>query len=220
MQHPILQRIEKESFAPLGWFEAMPQDRLAADAKSVLLIGNAGPDMFIRFSRERNPGSDSLDEWTKATVDRLAQGIGAIPLYPFGAPVHPFLTWARRAGTSFVSPLGLNIHPTYGLWHAYRAALVFTSSLDLPNFSKAISPCDSCSEKPCLKTCPVSAFAKNNYDVKSCGLHILSDAGTSCMSHGCQARLACPIGKGYEYSVQQKQFHMKAFQQARAKELQ
>ena len=47
-------------------------------------------------------------------------------------PPWPFLTWARRGGAGHVSPLGLNIHPTYGLWHAYRAALLFPVEFDIP----------------------------------------------------------------------------------------
>ena len=50
--------------------------------------------------------------------------VGAAPIYPFGGPPYwPFQRWAQRAEAVFPSPLGILIHPEYGLWHAYRAAL-------------------------------------------------------------------------------------------------
>ena len=44
----------------------------------------------------------------------------------------PFQRWALRAEAVYASPLGILIHPEYGLWHAYRAALLFTERLALP----------------------------------------------------------------------------------------
>jgi ferredoxin-like protein FixX len=208
MDHPILNRIRSESFVPLGWFS--PPDM--GVTKQVILIGNAGPDMFRRFARS---GAPTLDIWTTFVVNVLAEELGAKALYPFDKPALPFLTWARAAGAGYVSPLGLNIHATYGLWHAYRAALLFPVEFDLPNAVKAAHPCESCSDKPCLAACPVQAFDGTHYDVTACGAHIKLAAGEACMSGGCQARLACPIGKHYQYHPVQMQFHMRAFRELR-----
>lgn len=185
----------------------------------MILIGNAGLDMFRRFARERNETSASVDEWTKAVVDPLAESLGAKAAYPFDVPHHPFLTWARLAGAGHVSPLGLNIHNTYGLWHAYRAALMFPVEFDLPRNSAGAHPCENCADKPCLSACPVNAFDGMTYDVAACGQHILSTNGESCMANGCQARLACPVGVQYRYHPRQMQFHMRAFQTARQKDV-
>jgi epoxyqueuosine reductase QueG len=214
MEHPILTRIRREGFALLGWFAAKADDSLPTGTQFVMLIGNAGPDMFRRFARERRP-SDSLDEWTREVVDPLAQDLDAQALYPFDTPPQPFLTWARRGGAGHTSPLGLNIHPTYGLWHAYRAALLFPVEFDLPSAKAGQSPCEKCEGKPCLSACPVHAFDGTSYDVAACGKYLLSDAGNECMTGGCKARLACPVGRDYRYENMQIQFHMKAFQKAR-----
>src|SRR4030095_137820 len=40
--------------------------------------------------------------------------------------------WAMRAEAVAPSPLGILIHPDYGLWHAYRGALAFAERLALP----------------------------------------------------------------------------------------
>lgn len=209
MEHPILTSIGRETFTPLGWFS--PTDM--GETKQVILIGNVGPDMFSRFVRS---GAPTMDEWTRVVVDRLAADLGARAVFPFDKPALPFLTWARMAGAGHVSPLGLNIHPTYGLWHAYRAALLFPVEFDFPRSSVGAHPCESCLDKPCLSACPVKAFDGSSYDVAACGACLKSDAGQTCMEGGCLARAACPVGKTYHYSKPQTQFHMRAFREIRS----
>lgn len=215
MEHPVLTRIRREGFVPLGWFEPNAEDRLPAKARFVILIGNAGPEMFRRFARARDPRHDLLDDWTRVVIDGIAADLEVSAAYPFDAPPLPFLSWARRAGAGHVSPLGLNIHPTYGLWHAYRAALLFPVVFDFPGQSGGAHPCETCVGRPCLSACPVSAFDGKAYDVAACGRHILSPAGEACMTDGCLARRACPIGQGFRYEPEQMRFHMRAFAKAR-----
>src|SRR5260221_3569798 len=172
MEHPVLTAIERAAFTPLGWFEPAADDRVPGNARFVILIGNAGPRMFRRFARERDPASDLIDDWTRDVVGALARDLDAAAVFPFDKPPLPFLTWARRAGAGHVSPLRLNIHPVYGLWHAYRAALLFPVAFDLPPISARASPCDSCAAKPCLSACPVNAFNGTSYNVEACADHL------------------------------------------------
>jgi ferredoxin-like protein FixX len=215
MAHPILTSIRRAGFTPFGWFEPLAADAVPADAKFVILIGNAGPEMFHRFARERNIVSDKIDDWTREVVGTLANDLSARAVFPFDKPHYPFLTWARRAGAGHVSPLGLNIHPTYGLWHAFRAALLFPVAFDLPMQSAGAHPCETCADKPCLSACPVNAFDGKGYDVLACASHLETPAGEDCMSGGCLARRACPVGKGFTYHPVQAQFVMRAFLAAR-----
>jgi epoxyqueuosine reductase QueG len=215
VDHPILREIAREGFVPLGWFAARDEDRVPDRARFVILIGNAGPAMFRRFAQEREGPSDLLDEWSARVVNTLAQRLEAKAVFPFDTPPLPFLTWARRGGAGHVSPLGLNIHPTYGLWHAYRAALLFPVEFDLPSPVAAPSPCATCAGRPCLSACPVSAFSVSGYDVDRCVNHVASAAGKQCMTDGCLARHACPVGKAFAYHPEQAAFHMKAFLKSR-----
>ncbi|MDP9138356.1 MAG: hypothetical protein M3N38_09275 [Pseudomonadota bacterium] len=209
-EHPVLNAIRTEGFVPLGWFEPATGDGVPEAARFVILIGNAGPHMFARFAHERAPDTQALDEWCRAVLDPLAQTLGGRAYYPFDAPPLPFLTWARRAGAAHRSPLGLNIHPDFGLWHAYRAALAFPVVFDFPA-QHSTSPCESCAAKPCLSACPVEAFDGHAYAVETCTEHLASPAGLDCMTGGCLARRACPIGRRYAYDPPQAQFHMRAF---------
>ncbi len=211
LPHPILDGIRDQGFTALGWFQPASADRVPHGAKFMVLIGNAGPEMFRRFELERDSAGALLDDWTRKTVDRLAATIDARAIYPFDKPALPFLTWGRHAGAGHVSPLGLNIHPVYGLWHAYRAALLFPAPIDLPAVTAGSHPCEGCVAKPCLHACPICAFDGLSYDVASCAQFISGDAGQLCMTGGCQARRACPVGRDFAYRPEQIQFHMRAF---------
>jgi epoxyqueuosine reductase QueG len=218
MEHPVLTAIERAGFTALGWFEPRAEDRVPEGAAFVILIGNAGPAMFRRFASERDPQRDALDEWTRAVVSSLARDLDAMAAYPFDvSPPYPFLTWARRGGAGHTSPLGLNIHPVYGLWHAYRAALLFPVAFDFPTQQSGDYPCQACEARPCLTACPVKAFDGTSYDVPACAGHVAMPQGRHCMSRGCLARHACPVGQDFAYAPAQAEFHMRAFLAAQQK---
>ena len=102
MDHPILNAIRRESFVPLGWFSPTAEDRTPEGTQFVILIGNAGPEMFRRFARERDPRRDLMDDWCRAVIGGLARTLDARAVYPFDKPPLPFLTWARRAKAGHV----------------------------------------------------------------------------------------------------------------------
>jgi ferredoxin len=182
---------------------------------TLLPVGNAGPAMWEAFAPHIDGAPDPLDRWTKRVIDPIAARFGARAVYPFGSDALPFQRWAERAETLYRSPLGILIHPEYGLWHAYRAALLFAEHLPLPPRLAAPSPCDSCAERPCLSACPVGAFTGSAYDVPLCAGHLASrdDDGrpADCLTLGCHARNACPIGADWRYPKAQIRFHMAAF---------
>ncbi|HVJ33915.1 MAG TPA: hypothetical protein VND94_12425 [Terriglobia bacterium] len=189
------------------------------DARQLLLVGNAGSAIWPHLKRflTANPAvPDPLDHWTSRVLGEIAGRFDAMALFPFGgAPWWPFQQWARRADTVSPSPLAILIHPTYGLWHAYRGVLLLRSAVALPPPPPpTTSPCDSCSDKPCLHSCPVAAFSPAGYDVEGCARHVNSTAGLECQTRGCLARLACPVGQQYRYESEHAVFHMAAFQRS------
>lgn len=195
-----------------GGFHPVLADDVPVAGQTVILIGNAGPEMWRAFIESRQDVADPLDAWTRQTLTSIAEKLEATALFPFdGPPYLPFQTWAQKAETVFPSPIGPLIHPDYGLWHAYRGAFVFADSLPLPSRHDTASPCVTCLDKPCLSHCPVDAMSEQGYDVPACVSHIQSAAGQDCRQDACLARRACPIGENYQYATEQAGFHMRAF---------
>ncbi|HEY1941902.1 MAG TPA: hypothetical protein VGH40_07230 [Roseiarcus sp.] len=217
----IVSAIEARGLAARGAFALEDADRSNGldGIAAIVLVGAAGPqgwDAFAASPEARDDKADPLDRWSRRVIDALAVEIGARPLFPFGGPPYwPFQRWALRAETVHASPLGLLIHPDYGLWHSYRGALAFPRPIAIPPHEVRASPCETCVSRPCLSACPVGAFATSGYDVAACAAHLRKEEGSACMSGGCLARRACPIGAEYAQRPEQAGFHMRAFLSAR-----
>ena len=217
----VLSAIRQTGLIPRGAFLLSDEDRRGALAgvRAIVLAGMAGRDGWAAFaaSPEAADGADHpLDRWSRRVIEGLARDLGALALFPFGGPPFwPFQQWARRSEPVHPSPIGLLIHPRYGLWHSYRGALGFREALDVPEPAAAPSPCDSCRERWCLNTCPVGAFSPAGYDVAACAGHLESANGADCMDAGCRARRACPVGAAYAYGPDHASFTMRAFLRAR-----
>lgn len=197
-----------------GAEEDVPRRNGAAESGTLLLVGVIGGGTWQYFARSRPADADPLDAWTKRLVGAVAAEIGAVPVYPSDRPYRPFQQWAKRAEPVFESPLGLLIHPVYGLWHAYRAALSLPGHIELPQRPPQPSPCASCADRPCLAACPVGAFTGTGYDVAACAGHLAGAKGAECLSGGCRARDACPVGRNHRYPDAQIRFHMAAFERS------
>lgn len=188
-------------------------------ANTIVLVGNAGPSLWAHFkaSVELADGQEHpLDRYSSRCLEPIASRRGAHAVFPFeGPPYWPFQRWAKRCDGVWESPIGPLIHAEYGLWHAYRGAFIFPYSIDLPPRPPKANPCDNCLTKPCLSTCPVSALKDDrSYDVPACRDFLDGASGRGCLTLGCEARRACPIGNSYHYPSEQAEFHMRAFLQS------
>ncbi|MBU0582369.1 MAG: hypothetical protein KKE67_16385 [Alphaproteobacteria bacterium] len=184
-------------------------------ARAVLLVGQAGAEPWPHFLRWRaaQPGGldNPLDAWSRAVIGAVAEDCGARAVSPNDRPYQPFQQWAMRAEGLRPSPLGILMHPDYGLWHAYRGALLFDVELDLAPPRAAIHLCDLCAGKPCLSACPVGAHSAAGFNHAACLTHVRGATGQDCMTGGCFDRNACPYGTDYRYVPDQQAFHMAAF---------
>ncbi len=203
-----------------GGFRPNADDRVPGigdhDAAVVVIVGNGGPEMWRHFAaarstEQRRDDANPLNDWSAAVLRPIAERLGARVLFPFDRPYLPFQRWAVRADTVWPTPIGPLIHPEFGLWHAYRAALVFTPGFPLPPRVEAVNPCTTCPDRPCLSACPVGAYSANGYDVPACIDHISTKAGRECMDFHCGARRACPVGTDRTYEPAQSAFHMARF---------
>jgi len=196
-----------------GWF-VMAEAPFAG--RKAVLIGNRADDgahpmwnAFAASPEYQDRRSNAMDRWTERVVGRIAKDLDVPALYPFGERLWPFQRFAKAATGMRSSPTGLLIHPEYGLWQAFRAVLVFGEDVVLQAKSDSKHPCDTCQEKPCLNACPVDAFSPDGFAASDCRAHLSSGETPHCLSIGCRARAACPVGT--PYAIEQIRFHMRSF---------
>ena len=199
-------------FAPEEDAPAGPSGR---PARSALLVGQAGAEGWTHFlawrDAQASPPADPLDTWSRMVIGGIARRFGARPVSPSDRPFLPFQRWAMRAGGPKPSPLGILMHPRFGLWHAFRGALLFDLDVPLPKARAEDHPCDACPEKPCLKACPVGAYGAAGFQHEACLSHVRGSSGQACRTGGCLDRNACPYATEYRYPPDMQAFLMSAF---------
>lgn len=198
-----------------GDSETAPDGPSGRPARSVLLVGQAGAAPWPHFQRWRagQPANleNPLDSWAREVIGGVADEFGARAVSPSDKPYLPFQQWAMRAEGLKPSPLGILMHPEYGLWHAYRGALLFDAALPFADVREQSHLCDLCIGKPCLKACPVDAYTSSGFDYDRCLGHVRGTSGGACRGQGCLDRNACPYGVAYRYPEDVQAFHMKSF---------
>ncbi|MEM7068120.1 MAG: ferredoxin [Pseudomonadota bacterium] len=199
-----------------------PAEHKGFAGHSALLIGSHGQELWEHFSGSSEFSDEfenPLDRWTIRVLGDLTVELGCEVFHPSLKPYWPFQRIAESVTKAQQSPLGIFIHPEFGLWHGLRGLLVFSPNHEFSNHVKSMSapvqepihPCDVCEGKPCLTACPAAAFKNDTLDVASCFSHLDSNNSPDCMSLGCQARDACPVGQEFRYTTEQIQFHMKSY---------
>jgi len=202
--------------------EEAPPGLSGAPAKVVVLVGHGGAPHWRHFRdwRADRPAdlANPLDKWSAEVIDPVAAEAGARAVYPSQRPYLPFQQWAMRAERLRPSPLGVLMHPVFGLWHAYRGALLFDQAIGWEQLRVLIQRvaepshlCDLCLGKPCLKSCPVEAYKADGFDYSGCRAHVRGGEGATCRQEGCLDRNACPEGAIYRYPADMQAFHMAAF---------
>jgi hypothetical protein len=201
-----------------GWFVLM--DGEAQGYRSALLVGQAGASIWPHvqgwLGDQPEEVDHPIDQWTRVTLDIVAAGFGARAAFPFERPYWPFQRWAQRAERLKPSPLGILMHPEYGLWHAYRGALLFEAEIAAPVVAEPIHLCDLCVGKPCLSACPTGAWSVAGFDRDACMEHLHGANGAACMSGGCLARNACPESARFRYPPEVQAHHQAFFRDGRA----
>lgn len=195
--------------------ESRPHGLSGVPASSALLVGQAGAAPWPHFLkwRQSRPAdlADPLDSWCREVIGAVGEAFGARTVSPSDRPYLPFQQWAMRAEGLRPSPLGILMHPDYGLWHAYRGALLFDVEIVIEAPRNPIHLCDLCVGKPCLKSCPAGVYSEAGFAYANCLDHVRSPAGNACGTGGCLDRNACPHGRDYRYPAEVQAFHMAAF---------
>ena len=179
---------------------------------TLMLVGDGGPTFFQRFQASRvvtAEGDNPLDDYTRSRIASVVERV----LHPEGIPYairHPFgdeggrpLPFQRlgcAAGLAAPGPLGLQIHPVYGPWWAYRALVATTLPHD--EAVEEFAPfCPRC-EQPCVTGCAVHPSVARGTAT--------TPVGEATCGDGCGARGRCPVGVEHRYSMAQVAFHARA----------
>lgn len=201
--------LSETGLVALGHCPVDQSDGLPHDGGTLILLGPDEPDFWAVFTASPeylDTLSDPMDRWSRRTVGKIADAAKGVAYYPFGgAPFHPFFAWALRSGRAWSSPVGFLVHDAAGLFVSYRGAVWVSDTLPATIGQK---PCDTCAA-PCTSACPVDAL-RETYDVAACKSHLRMPEGAPCLTTGCAARRACPVGAARRLPAQAA-FHMEAF---------
>jgi hypothetical protein len=165
---------------------------------SLVVVGSAGPRMWESIG-DRGFFDGEPDPVDRHAAEALADFCASVAaptriLWPGGESL-PMREIGRRAGWGHVSRLGVNIHPTHGLWHAFRGLIAVDAELPEQLEPPSLHPCERCDGTPCISACPVGAVGgPKGLVIRSCFDERVRPGG--CAS-ACLARRACPVGTPY-----------------------
>jgi epoxyqueuosine reductase len=214
----------------VGAVSAQGYDRAVAPAyrasaidsrvRSIVAIGNGGGAMWAALKRhaQAHPGwmrrENPLDDFTREVVETELlpaarhSGAHATVVYPFmqGAPTLNFIELAKAAGLGGPSIVGVAVHPVFGPWIAFRAALLVDEAIDRPGDASGFDPCPTCKARSCIAACPADAIAyPAGWDIHRCLIHRV-EIEPDCAPQ-CHARACCVLGPEHRYPDDELAYH-------------
>jgi epoxyqueuosine reductase len=189
-------------------------------ARSIVVIGNGGGAMWnsLKAHAMRNPGwwnrENPLDDFVREVIERdvvapiRASGLRCTTLYPFmsASPTLNFIELGKVAGIAGPSILGVTVHPVYGPWIAFRAALLIDEAIDAPGDALGFDPCPLCTVRSCITACPAGAVSvESGWDIPKCMTHRV-EVEADCAPR-CHARAGCVLGPEHRYPDDELAYH-------------
>lgn len=198
----------------VGVADGRDYQHLLDGCQRAIVFANGGTklwDCFIddlrqhpqHLSAHQHPLDDFVGRWI-AQVDPMLDGARRWVQCADETDVFiDFRPLAKAAGLGFPSPVGLLIHPVYGLWVSLRAVLLTTEEIPI-TVDVSSNPCSTCIEKPCVAACPAGAVTESGWSVQRCAA--FHQSHTDCATT-CHSRLQCPVGSEYRHCSLQHTYH-------------
>lgn len=179
------------------------------DFSHLLLTGHGGRLFWEKLQEAGMETADPVDTFsTQLTTQFIRDYLGNPPhllLYPFGDYLVPLTQLGEWAGWSHPSPLGQGIHAHFGVWFAYRTAVLLNGSFPATPRLQNSSPCQNCVDKPCITACPAGAVQEAGFQMSPC-INFRLRTHSPCADR-CLARMACPVAPEHRYTLPQIQYH-------------
>ena len=181
-------------------------------AKSIVVVANGGGGLWAALKRhaEQDPNwmerDHPLDDFTRSVVEneiapRIREARARYTIvFPFmaGKATLNFIELGKAAGLAGPSILGVLIHPKFGPWMAFRAAILVDQLIDEPGEAREFNPCPSCTKRSCIAACPTAAVAfPSGWDIPRCVAYRI-EVEEDCRAR-CHARVACVVGPEHRY---------------------
>jgi hypothetical protein len=120
---------------------------------SLICVGHGGSRLWKNLHDDNN--SHPLDSFTVQKIDEFMNSTcknqNHFFLYPHTDLVIPLQRIGRSLNLCAPTEIGIDINITYGLWFAFRAVFLIEESAPETINKSFISPCEVCTEMPCLK---------------------------------------------------------------------
>ena len=193
--------------------------RIFPECRSIVVVGNGGGDFWqaFRAHTKASPGwlarDNPLDDFTRSVVEEQlvvpirSAGRNCVPVYPFdsGSTLN-FMQLAMLAGLAGPSIIGVVVHPSFGPWIAFRAALLLDCIIDYPGDAAGFDPCPTCRSRACISACPANAVSfPSGWDIQKCLVHRV-EAAPDC-DYRCHARAACVLSPDQRYPDDELAYH-------------
>lgn len=209
----ICTALKQKGFNLVGVADGGGYQTYLPDCQSAIVFANGGTDGWNHFVADIRAFPEHLSAHQHPLDDFVGRCIQQVDPNPPSSRrwiqcadtaelFVDFQQLGREAGLGQSSPVGLLVHPEYGLWVSLRMVLLTTELLESTNLRP--HPCASCLEKPCIKACPSGAVTPQGWSVQTCA----SFHQTSTLCKGvCHSRLVCPVGSQHRHSQLQHLYH-------------
>jgi len=97
------------------------------------------------------------------------------------------------------------VHPVYGPWIAFRAALLVDVGIDSPGDALGFDPCPRCTARTCIPACPAGALVSARMGHSEVPDHRV-EVETDCAPR-CHARAGCVLGPEHRYPDDELSYH-------------
>lgn len=182
----------------------LPEPQDCPPATRLLLVGHGGRNLWSAVTAAAQGGSDPIDDFSVATVDRWFRVNFPRHRYQLLYPCSGYVAlqdFGRLAGWHHPSPFMVGINNSWGTWFAYRVALLTDAPLEPTARQDGVVPCERCVSKPCIAACPAGAAAADTFALDRCVTY--RQQPESDCAWRCLARLACPVGAEHRYDQAQ-----------------